>query len=516
MPGIDAQDGWLYVSKTDDGDEFMRLVGLLGEFGAEIEGWPTERVRAVLRSERYFHAIHYPRAIHIHPLNYALGLAAAAERAGARIFEHTPALSIDPAGVRKRIVTPSARLRANHVVLCGNVQIASLMPRVASALIPVTTYVITTAPLGPRLTEAIDYRGAVSDSDLADNHYRIVGGDRLMWSGRATTWAQNPRRYVRALTADIKQTYPQLGDVAVDYAWSGTLGNSIHRMPQIGELGPGLWLASGFGGHGLNTTAMAGNLIARAIVDGDQTWRQFTPFELVWAGGILGRATVQMYYWISGRAMPRPSAAPAPPRRRIAARAKPKSRWPDARSKPRRNRTPGNQDAPDSVISPPAAMEPTADAEMPPSTLAAAQAQSQDAARRRESVKALRANSDCGNCSRGAIDVSHVGLARAGWDWREWPGMKFAGMWCFTVAVVFVVMPGIAAAADLSAEAAATASGGTGDIRAAGTRLDRHTRRRSPDAPGLAGRADSEYGLPGLPLFATAKGGRSGHFLRGA
>ncbi len=297
MPGIDAQNGWLYVSKTNDGDAFTHLVALLGELGEEIEGWPTERVRAVLRSERYFHAIHYPRAINIHPLNYALGMAAAAERAGARIFEHTPALSIDPAGVRKRIVTPNARVRANHVVLCGNLQIAALLPRIAAALIPITTYVIATAPLGPRLAEAISYRGAVSDSELADNHYRIVDGDRLMWSGRATAWARNPRRYVRALTRDIKKTYPQLGKVAVDYAWSGTLGNSIHRMPQIGELAPGLWLASGFGGHGLNTTAMAGNLIARAIVDGDQTWRQFTPFELVWAGGVFGRATAQMYYW---------------------------------------------------------------------------------------------------------------------------------------------------------------------------------------------------------------------------
>ena len=72
------------------------------------------------------------------------------------------------------------------------------------------------------------------------------------------------------------------------YSWSGTLGNTIHRMPQIGELGHRVWLASGFGGHGLNTTAMAGNLIARAIVENDQTWRQFTPFELVWAGGHSG------------------------------------------------------------------------------------------------------------------------------------------------------------------------------------------------------------------------------------
>ncbi len=72
----------------------------------------------------------------------------------------------------------------------------------------------------------------------------------------------------------------------------------MHRMPQIGELGPGVWLASGFGGHGLNTTAMAGNIIARAIVEGDQTWRQFTPFELVWAGGVFGRVAAQMRVWI--------------------------------------------------------------------------------------------------------------------------------------------------------------------------------------------------------------------------
>jgi gamma-glutamylputrescine oxidase len=297
-PGVDPEDGWLYVSKQDNSDEFVKDVALLGELGCEIEGWPTERVREVLRSERYFYAINYLRALAIHPLNYALALAAAAERDGARIFENTPALSIDPSGVRKRIVTPGARLRANHVVLCGNLGLKSLMPRLAATMVPLTTYVVTTAPLGDRLAEAVRYRGGVSDSDAADNHYRIIGSDRLMLSGRATTWVRNPRRYVRALKADIKQTYPQLGDVEIDYAWAGTLGITMHRMPQIGELGPGVWLASGFGGHGLNTTAMGGNLIARAIIDGDQTWRQFTPFELVWAGGVFGRAAAQIRFWV--------------------------------------------------------------------------------------------------------------------------------------------------------------------------------------------------------------------------
>ncbi len=295
---IDAQNGWLYVSKKDNSDEFVDYVALLGELGCEIEGWQTERVRAVLRSERYFNAINYLQAMTVHPLNYALALAAAAERDGARIFEHTPALSIDPAGVRKRIVTPGARLRANHVVLCGNVELGGLLPRLATTLIPMTTYVITTTPLGEKLAETVRYPGGISDSDHADNHYRVVGGDRLMLSGRATAWVRDVRHYVRALAGDIKKTYPQLGDVTAEYAWNGTLGLTVHRMPQIGELGPGVWLASGFGGHGLNTTAMAGNLIARAVVEGDQTWRQFTPFELVWAGGVFGRAAAQARSWI--------------------------------------------------------------------------------------------------------------------------------------------------------------------------------------------------------------------------
>jgi len=200
--------------------------------------------------------------------------------------------------VRKRISTPAARVRASHVVLAGNVELKGLLPRVAATLVPITTYVITTAPIDrERLTAAINYRGAVSDTDLADNHYRIVGGDRLMWSGRATVWSRNPLRYRAALTADIAKTYPQLGRVEAEYAWNGTLGNTVHRMPQIGELGPGVWLASGFGGHGLNTTAMAGNIVARAIVEGDETWRKFTPFELVWSGGILGRAAAQLRVW---------------------------------------------------------------------------------------------------------------------------------------------------------------------------------------------------------------------------
>jgi len=68
-------------------------------------------------------------------------------------------------------------------------------------------------------------------------------------------------------------------------------------MPQVGELEPGLWIASGFGAHGINTTAMAGELIARGMIERDETWRLFAPYELVWAGGLIGRALAQGIYW---------------------------------------------------------------------------------------------------------------------------------------------------------------------------------------------------------------------------
>jgi glycine/D-amino acid oxidase-like deaminating enzyme len=298
MPGVAPVAGWLKVSKIDNADELAGEIEFYRqELDAEVEGWPTERVRSVLQTDHYFDALHLPRAFHIHPLNYALGLAELAEAAGARIFEDTPALSIDVEGVRKRVVTPSARVRAGHIVLAGNVHLGSLMPDVAGTLVPIWSYTMVTAPLGPRLPEAVAYRGAVTDTDLANNHYRIVGNDRLLWSGHSTTWEADPWTVVPRLKADLAALYPQLGAVEVEHAWSGVLGNALHRMPQIGELSPGLWLASAFGGHGLNTTAMAGTILAQAITEGDDSWRLFAPFELVWAGGRLGRAAMQVYYW---------------------------------------------------------------------------------------------------------------------------------------------------------------------------------------------------------------------------
>lgn len=289
-------EGWLQISKIDRAGEMSDAAERLRSLGADVELWPAKLVREKIKSAHYFQAIHFPTAFNIHPYDYALGLARLAEQAGARLFEGTPALSIDPAGVRKRVITAQGRVRASHIVFAGNIHLGAMLPDAADTLIPLHTFAMVTKPLGDRLAAALEYPGAVSDSESSGHHYRIVGGDRLMFAGRLATGPSNPDRHARWLRADLRRRFPQLGQVDIDHAWGGAIGVTVHRMPQIGEVAPGVWLASGFGGHGLNTSAMAATLITGAIVDGDDRFRLFEPFELIWSGGRMGGVVAKYFY----------------------------------------------------------------------------------------------------------------------------------------------------------------------------------------------------------------------------
>src|SRR5712671_5589359 len=289
IPGIALTEGALEVSNVDAGDTLLSRLQTLGEdFETEVEGWQVDRVRDQLRTGRYFHGIYYPKAFQIDGRKYTHGLAALARQAGARIFEDTPVVSIDFSGIRKRIVTPSARLRASHIVLAGNIHLGAPLRRLSETLLPVWRYAAVTAPLGARLAEVISFQGSVTDSDGID-HFRIVDGDRLMWASPETTWAARPERFAGPIARRIRTIFPRLGTTEIAEVWGGAVGETVHGMPQIGQLRRGLWVTSGFGRQGLNTSAMAGQLIARSILWGDERWRLFSPFELVWAGGLTGR-----------------------------------------------------------------------------------------------------------------------------------------------------------------------------------------------------------------------------------
>src|SRR3982075_691627 len=160
IPGIALSEGALEVSNVEAGDQLIARLQMLGEdFATEVEGWQVDRVRAELRTDRYFHGVYYPKAFQIDGRKYVHGLSALARRAGARIFEDTPVVSIDPSGIRKRIVTPSARLRASPIVLAGNIHLGAPVRRLSETLLPVWRYAAITAPLGERLAEAATFQG---------------------------------------------------------------------------------------------------------------------------------------------------------------------------------------------------------------------------------------------------------------------------------------------------------------------------------------------------------------------
>src|SRR6266700_4235379 len=301
IPGIALSEGVLEVSNVEAGDQLISRLQLLGEdFETEVEGWQVDRVRDQLKTDHYFPGVYYPTAFQIDGRRYVHGLATLARRAGARIFEDTPVVSIDSSGIRKRIVTPSARLRASHIVLAGNTHLGAPLRRLSETLLPVWRYAAVTAPIGEQLADVVRFRGSVSDADRVD-HFRIIDGDRLMWASPETTWEVRPQRFAAAIQHRIRTIFPQLGRVEIAEVFGGVVGQTVHGMPQIGQLRKGLWVASGFGHQGLNTSAMAGQLIARSILWCDERWRLFSPFELVWAGGATGRPPPVPCHVVRGR-----------------------------------------------------------------------------------------------------------------------------------------------------------------------------------------------------------------------
>jgi gamma-glutamylputrescine oxidase len=301
-PDIRMGSGKLTVSRTDQGASFAdRTRALAVKLGASFEPWDTPRVRALIDSERYHQAIHDPQAFHIHPLNLALALAGDIERRGGAVHERTEATGLERQGAAWRLRLSGGELggeiAAPHVVLAGNADLGRVQPRIARAVLPVATYVAVTAKIGPRLAKAIRWRGAISDTRRAGDYYRIVDGDRLLWGGRITTDTREPPRLRQLMRADILSVYPKLGDVWIDYAWPGIMGYAPHLMPQVGEIEPGLWVCSAFGGHGLAQTAAGADAVAAGILGEDDRWTLFKPFGTGWAGGPLGRLATQLVYW---------------------------------------------------------------------------------------------------------------------------------------------------------------------------------------------------------------------------
>jgi glycine/D-amino acid oxidase-like deaminating enzyme len=250
-----------------------------------------------LLTERYSGALFERDAFHFHPLKYARGLARALSAAGVRVHERSRALAISADGKGWRVTTPRGELRVREVVLCCGGYLGRLSPRLASAMLPIATYVMVTEPLGERLRGAMRTGAAVYDNRFAFDYYRPLADTRLLWGGRIAVRERAAGEVARLLHADMLKVYPQLAGVKVDYAWSGMMSYGRHKMPQLGLLPDGMWYGMGFGGHGVGPTTLAGDVLAAALCGDGAGLARFAPWKLPPTGGPAGLFAAQLTYW---------------------------------------------------------------------------------------------------------------------------------------------------------------------------------------------------------------------------
>jgi len=295
---VEGEPGSITASWFDDEKGVRRYVDDMNRiFDEDLQFWSRQRVAESYLTDRYFDGFLKPRTLCFQSLNYVLRLARLAQASGLRIFEATPALRIQKKKDQWLVITPSGSVLADNVVYACSGYIGSLQPKLSRATLPVATYVLLTQELGSRLADAVRSPYAVSDNRFSSNYYRIVGNSRLLWGGRVSMFQPSQKKLAVLMLKDLLSVYPQLAGIQADVAWGGYMGYARHKMPQLGQLSAGEWYCQGFGGHGMATTTLGGELIASAIAADDKHYQLFAPFGLRYVGKPFGPIIAQMAYW---------------------------------------------------------------------------------------------------------------------------------------------------------------------------------------------------------------------------
>ena len=243
-----------------------------------------DELRSLIASDRYVAGTYDPVCGHLHPLKYTLGLAAAAERAGVRIFEGTRALDYErstagDAGRALRITTSRGVVRCRSIALCGNAWLGPLAPALARKIIGVGTYIVATEPLGAERAQAlITNNAAVTDINWVIDYFRRSSDHRLLFGGRVSYSGLDPLGTRRATRARMLKVFPQLADSKIEFSWGGLVDITLNRAPHFGRLEPDVYFVQGFSGHGIALTGLAGQLLAETI---DGTHDRFDVFARI-------------------------------------------------------------------------------------------------------------------------------------------------------------------------------------------------------------------------------------------
>ena len=297
MANIEAKPGIIRISWGPRNDSLTAQIDYLNlTYNTNLSYLSRNKVREHYSSEKYNDAVFNPDGYQLHPLNYIHKCAEASEDLGAKIFEQTPAYKVSKRNSSFVIDSNQGQVKANTVVICISASSNHVNHKLYNSILPVGTFVLLTEPLYDQLSEAIRAPYAVSDNRRIENYYRPLQTTQILWGG-GISMRLSPSNLKQKMLRDLLKVYPQLTGIKAELSWSGTMGYALHSMPQIGKLDENMWYLQGFGGHGLNTTALGGKLITRAIVDDDDTFELFSPFKLNFIARPFGSLGAQFIYW---------------------------------------------------------------------------------------------------------------------------------------------------------------------------------------------------------------------------
>jgi gamma-glutamylputrescine oxidase len=178
---------------------------------------------------------------HVHPLKLALGMAQ-----GLTIHENTRAQRWRREGGRIVVETVSGRVTCEQVIVSGDGSLNSMAGTARARVMPINNFIAVTAPLGDLASEIIRSNAAVSDSRFVVNYFRKTPDGRLLLGGGENYRPGFPRDIAGLVRRNLAKVYPRLADVPITHAWGGTLGITMSRMPFVGEIAPGVRVASGY------------------------------------------------------------------------------------------------------------------------------------------------------------------------------------------------------------------------------------------------------------------------------
>ncbi len=207
-----------------------------------------------------------PGGGHLHPLNYTVGVARAAQQAGAKLYRKSPAVRVQPHADGYRVVCDNGVIQCRQVVYACNAYLDRLAPAIDNKIMPVGTYIIATEPLSDEQADSvIRSRVAVADTNFVLDYYRLSADRRMLFGGRVSYSAHPPRNLAESLRRRMLRVFPQLGEVKVDYCWGGCVAITRNRAPHIGQQADGSWFAHGYSGHGMALSGYIGKLLADAV-----------------------------------------------------------------------------------------------------------------------------------------------------------------------------------------------------------------------------------------------------------